>query len=258
MPCAASPPSTFCQEKVTTSSLEKSSSCAKAAEVASQIVSPSRSAAIQSASGTRTPEVVPFQVKTTSRVLVSTLREVGQLAVRRLDDAGVRELELLDHVRDPALAEALPGQHVDRAGAEQRPQRHLDRAGVGGRHDADAVIGRHVQHLAGEVDGELQARLAELGAMRAAEACRSSGCARDHPGRLAQGPDEKKGARGRAAGMWSCGSILTDGRLSVGRGVPPTGMTEPARGQGRRRQDLRCRVRLRNRNTDIPLHICVS
>lgn len=40
--------------------------CAKAAEVASQIVRPSRLALIQSAFGTRTPEVVPFQVKTMS------------------------------------------------------------------------------------------------------------------------------------------------------------------------------------------------
>ena len=66
MPCAPSPPSAFCQEKVTTSSLGQSSRCAKAAEVASQIVRPSRSAAIQSPFGTRTPEVVPFQVNTTS------------------------------------------------------------------------------------------------------------------------------------------------------------------------------------------------
>ena len=66
MPCAASPPIAFCQEKVVTSSLPQSSGWAKAAEVASQSVSPSRSAAIQSASGTRAPEVVPFQVKQTS------------------------------------------------------------------------------------------------------------------------------------------------------------------------------------------------
>ncbi len=39
---------------------------ANTAEVASHSVSPSRSAAIHSPSGTRTPEVVPFQVKTTS------------------------------------------------------------------------------------------------------------------------------------------------------------------------------------------------
>ena len=76
MPCAASPPSAFCQEKVTTSSFAQSSGCAKAAEVASQIVRPSRSAAIQSAFGTRTPEVVPFQVKTMS-VSGSTLERSG-------------------------------------------------------------------------------------------------------------------------------------------------------------------------------------
>ena len=40
---------------------------AKTADVASHKVSPARSAAIQSPSGTRTPEVVPFQVNTTSR-----------------------------------------------------------------------------------------------------------------------------------------------------------------------------------------------
>src|SRR3954462_2735851 len=66
MPWAASPPSAFCQEKVTTSSFAQSSGCAKAAEVASQIVMPSRVPLIQSALGTRTPDVVPFQVKTMS------------------------------------------------------------------------------------------------------------------------------------------------------------------------------------------------
>ena len=78
MPCAASPPSAFCQEKVTTSSLAQSSGWANAAEVASQIVRPARSAAIQSALGTRTPEVVPFQVKTTS-LAGSTLARSGNL-----------------------------------------------------------------------------------------------------------------------------------------------------------------------------------
>ena len=80
MPCAASPPSTFCQEKVTTSSFGQSSSCAKAAEVASQIVRPLRSAAIQSPFGTRTPEVVPFQVKTTSWSKFDLL-QVGHFAI---------------------------------------------------------------------------------------------------------------------------------------------------------------------------------
>ncbi len=78
MPCCASPPSAFCQEKVTTSSFCHGRSIAKAAEVASQIVRPWRSAGIQSPLGTRTPEVVPFQVNTTSREK-STWRRSGSL-----------------------------------------------------------------------------------------------------------------------------------------------------------------------------------
>jgi hypothetical protein len=46
--------------------LSQGRSTANAAEVASQMVSPSRASLIQPPSGTRTPEVVPFQVKTTS------------------------------------------------------------------------------------------------------------------------------------------------------------------------------------------------
>src|SRR5580658_6867006 len=76
MPCAASPPSAFCQEKVHTSSFGQSSAWAKAAEVASQMLRPLRLAAIQSALGTRTPEVVPFQVNTTS-LAGSTLARSG-------------------------------------------------------------------------------------------------------------------------------------------------------------------------------------
>ena len=66
MPWAASPPSAFCQEKVTTSSFAHLEQVARRRRVASQMVSPARSAAIQSALGTRTPEVVPFQAKTMS------------------------------------------------------------------------------------------------------------------------------------------------------------------------------------------------
>ena len=51
---------------MTTSSLDHSTSCAKTAEVASQRTNPSRSSGIQSALGTLTPAVVPFQVNITS------------------------------------------------------------------------------------------------------------------------------------------------------------------------------------------------
>ena len=56
----------FCQDQVTTSSLAQGRSMAKAAEVASQMTRPSRSAAMKSAFGMRTPEVVPFQASTRS------------------------------------------------------------------------------------------------------------------------------------------------------------------------------------------------
>ena len=88
MPCAASPPSAFCQEKVTTSSLAQSRSWAKQALVASQMVRPLRSAAMKSPFGTRTPEVVPFQVNTRS-ASGRTLDEVRQLAVGRVEHLGV-------------------------------------------------------------------------------------------------------------------------------------------------------------------------
>src|SRR6476659_6128007 len=100
MPCCASPPNTFCQEKVATSSLVQSMSCANAAEVASQMVRPLRFPAIQSPSGTRTPDVVPFQAKTTSR---SKSAEVRQLAIGRDHRPYIGKLELLENIDHPFL-----------------------------------------------------------------------------------------------------------------------------------------------------------
>ena len=185
---------------------------------------PARSALIQSALGTRTPEVVPFQVNTTSRGRID-LGEIGQRAVGRLEHGDVLELELLLDVADPAFAERFPGQHGDRARAEHRPQRHLDRAGVGRRHDADAVIGRHLQDFAGQIDGALELRLADLGSVRASQ------------NRVGEGLQAPAGALGAGAGREvrddrphagriAHGSILPDRSPSVGRGVPPTGNKE--------------------------------
>src|ERR1700737_1663764 len=78
MPCAASPPSTFCQDHVVTSTLDQGKSMANAADVASQIVRPERSSAIQSALGTRTPEDVPFHVNTMSRLESACARPGSQ------------------------------------------------------------------------------------------------------------------------------------------------------------------------------------
>ena len=66
IPCCASPPRTFCQENVTTSNFFQGKLIASTAEVASHKVNPSLVSGIQLPLGTLTPEVVPFQVKTTS------------------------------------------------------------------------------------------------------------------------------------------------------------------------------------------------
>ena len=74
-PCAPSPPSDFCQLKVAISIFDQGIGIAKQAEVASAIVKPSLSSGIQLPSGTFTPEVVPFQVKRTSREKSTSSRE---------------------------------------------------------------------------------------------------------------------------------------------------------------------------------------
>ena len=129
---------------------------------------PARSAAIKSPFGTRTPEVVPFQVKTRS---ASGRPWRGRAARRRRPRATSASLSF--SCLTTSVTQSLPklskaSRWTGRA-PEQRPHRHLDGAGVGGRHDADQVVGRDLQHLAGAVDGVLELRLAELGAVRAAE-----------------------------------------------------------------------------------------
>ena len=188
---------------------------------------PSRSAAIQSPFGH--PHAGGGAVPGEDHVAGCRIDrgEVRQFAVRRLDDARVLQLELLDDVRDPALAEAFPGQHVDAAGAEQRPQGHLDGARIGRRHDADPVVGRHFQNLAGEVDGALQAALAELRTVRAAEGGILE-MVEGPAGALGAGSGRKERRAWARGGRRGHDSILPDGRPSVGRGLPPPDMTKTA------------------------------
>ena len=97
------------------------------------------------------------------------LAKIWQVSVGGLHDAHVAELQLLDDIDHPILAEGLPGQHVDTARAEQRPQRHLHRAGIGARDDGDEIIVRQLEQSAGSVEGKLQPRLAGSRAVRTAE-----------------------------------------------------------------------------------------
>ncbi len=108
MPCAASPPSTFCQEKVTTSHLDHSIGCAKAPLVASLKVMPSRSAGIQSKFGILAPEVVPFCVKMMSAV-VARQRQIRQHAVGTADvNAAIVRASAARPHRSPILRRSSP------------------------------------------------------------------------------------------------------------------------------------------------------
>ena len=90
---------------------------------------------------------------------------------QRVQNDVANELGAHDAAKRQQYAAALQRDTNDlnRQRAEHRPHGHLDRAGVGGGHDADQEVVRHLQHLTGAVDGLLQPALADLGAVRAAE-----------------------------------------------------------------------------------------
>ena len=96
------------------------------------------------------------------------LVEVGQLAVIGAEHGGF-QLELLDGVGNPALTEAFPGQRGHAAGAEHGPHGHLEGAGVRTGDDTDAMRIGQLQNFAHQIDAIRKARLADLGAVRAAE-----------------------------------------------------------------------------------------
>ena len=207
MPCAASPPSTFCQDQVTTSSLSQGRSMAKAAEVASQITRPSRSAAMKSALGKRTPEVVPFQASTTS-CAESTAARSGSLPYGASSTRASASFSCL------TTSVAQVSEKLSNASTSTGRAPSSD-------HSADL-------HGAG-VGRRARCRAASRPACRAWRASGRSprpaspsapwrgGCGRAgrppappgvKPGRLAQGPEEKLGF---------CG---TDGRLCGGEQLP--------------------------------------
>ncbi len=168
MPCAPSPPRTFCQEKVTTSSLceiKLLREGGRGGVADGQALAVGRDpVAVRHAHARR--GAVPGEDHVAVEV---DLGQVRQIAVASLELADIGELQLLDHIGDPAGAEAFPGNHVDAALAEQRPQRHLDSTCIRRRHDADAVACRDLKDFARQLDRLFELCLADLGAMGAAE-----------------------------------------------------------------------------------------
>ena len=88
-PCAPSPPSTFCQEKVTTSSLSQSRSCAKAAR--GRVADGQALAVAGIQSRIRHAHARGGAVPGEDHVVVEIdLREIGQLAIGRDELARIR------------------------------------------------------------------------------------------------------------------------------------------------------------------------
>ena len=126
---------------------------------------PSRSAGIQSKFGIFAPGGRAVLRENDVGVLARQ-RQIRQHAVRAADmNAAIRELQLLGGIGHPFLAEAFPGEDVDRARAQHRPHDHLDGAGVGRRHDRDLEISRNAQHRAGAVDGLFELGFPGFGAV---------------------------------------------------------------------------------------------
>ncbi|MEH2475460.1 hypothetical protein V1284_006904 [Nitrobacteraceae bacterium AZCC 2299] len=76
------------------------------------------------------------------------LAEIRDFAIAGMQLGDIPELQFLDDIADPALAEGFPGDGGNGTLTEQRPQRHLHGAGIRRRHDADLVAGRYFKHFA--------------------------------------------------------------------------------------------------------------
>ena len=96
------------------------------------------------------------------------LGEIDDLAVFGGFDVGLN-LQLFDHIRDPARTKGFPSDHRGLACAKQRPHSHFNCAGVRRRHDTDFVICRNAQNLAGRFNGVFQLGLADGGTVRTAQ-----------------------------------------------------------------------------------------
>jgi hypothetical protein len=126
----------------------------------------------QSPFGTRTPLVVPFQVKTTSRSK-STVREIDELAVGRFLRTSASSFSCLTtSVTQPApkLSQASMSGRARRASTTSPSRRRRcprpARCRCGSR--------RHAEDLARHLDGGLQLGLADSGAVRPAERLRET------------------------------------------------------------------------------------
>src|SRR6516164_2822504 len=198
MPWAASPLNDFCHDQVATSSLSQGSRIANTAEVASQIASPLRSSAIQSPLGTRTPDVVPFQGKTTSRA-GSTFDRSGSRPYGAFNTRTSESFSCSTSVTQPSPKFSHASISTPRAPNSDHIA--ISIAPVSEPATMPTRQSAGMPRIARERSTTSTSR-----ASPTAERCERplsapASTAGDHPGRLAQGPDEKHGLPGRRFGF---------------------------------------------------------
>src|SRR6056297_390517 len=235
MPCAASPPMTFCHENVVTSSLSQGRSCAKAALVASQIVSPARSDGIAFPFGSRTPDVVPFHVKTTSVSKSTPARSTISPYSAVLTSAS--SLSCF------TASVTQPAPKLSQASMVQGRTPSIDHIAISTAPVSDAGT-MPMRYSSGT---PRMARVVSIAALSLAlptdARCeRPSGApeslSRENMGGFAQGPDEKRGFLGfedgrvRSGRVAGCASVISGYPLRyaplVGEGCPAAGHTPHA------------------------------
>jgi hypothetical protein len=223
IPCPASPPKTFCQDQVTTSSLSHGRRMAKTAEVASHSTSPSRFAGIQSPCGMRTPEVVPFQVSTTS-CAKSTAARSGSFPYGAASTRASASLSCL-RTSEAQASEKLSKASTSTGRAPSSVQRAISIAPVSEPGTMPRRQSAGIPRIARE--RSITSARRAFGSFARWLRPSSAPCseASDQPGRLAQGPEEKLGQAGRksdgGAASAIYGSPLQKRCAPVGGRDPP-------------------------------------
>jgi hypothetical protein len=155
-----------------------------------------------------------------------------EIDLRKIDDLAVLgrlhlslQLQLLDHIRDPARAKAFPGDHRAGSCAQHRPHGHFHGARVGGRDNTDAVVRRHAKDIPRRLDCRFQLGLANGSSVRAAKRRASELVERMNGGFGTRARGKTRIGRPRRRFV-KCHLLntLTDMRPSLGRGVPPPGI----------------------------------
>ena len=194
MPCAASPPSAFCQEKVSDIDLvpgdrlgEHGRGGVDEGEALAVGRDPVAVGHAHAGGG-----AVPGEEHVAAEIDWARSGSLPYSALRTRRSSSLSCLVTSVTQPSPKLSQASAS--TPRC-AQHGPHGHLEGAGVGGGHDGAHVARRQAQQRLGLVDGELQARLAFLGAVRAAEE------------RVVEGFEGPAGALGAGAG----------GEMDIGR-----------------------------------------